>query len=596
MSRKSTIPRWDLSDLLDKSNPNAASEALDSMEKIVKQIESWKKRLRQNMSAKNFIELFKLINRFKTERKRIKTYSELKLYENMSNLESVEFNNRVEEMLTDFDNRLLFFRLWWKDVDSKNAQRLMSSMGKDFHHELRCMHNDDLLSGPEEKTIAVKDLAGFYALPQIYDSLTTNMTFRLKVGGKIKYLTTEEIEEYRYSSNPALRKAAYTEYFGGFKRSFIQSVAYIYQVIMRDLIAEETKLRNHKKPRLYLDNVDNVPDELVEKMLSVIRKNASVFQRYFTLKAKALKLKKLRRYDIYAPFPKPASMRKFSFEEAKELVLGAFYSFSPAFGDAAKKIFDSKHVDAQSRIGKALGAFCSSAGPEIPSYISLHFQGSLDGVIPSLAHELGHGVHAGLAGSHSIGTYEPLLFLTEISSTFAEMIVIDKLLLEAKDSVAKLYILGFALDNIYKSLLRQGYFAVWEHEAAKLVQKEGMTADIMADKYLKICREQFGDSVSVPNEFKWEWVTIPHFYQSPFYVYSYVANQEIALFLFDKYKKKGASFVPKIIRIISAGGSAYPVQILSRAGINVKSERFWQKGFNIVSKMIDEFESLLKEQ
>ena len=595
MGKREKLPRWNLGDLLDESDSEAPVKALASIEKIVKQIEFWKNRLRQNISASNFGELFKLINRFKTESERLKAYSELKMDENMSNQESVEFNDRVQETLTDFENRLLFFRLWWKDIDNKNAQRLITSMEKDLRHELRCMYHDDLLSGPEEKTIAIKDLAGFHALPQIYDLLTTNMTFKLKVGGKVKCLTTEEIEEYRYSSSPALRKAAYTEYFGGFRKGLIQTAAYIYQVIMRDLIAGETKLRNHKKPRLYLDSVDNIPDELVERMLSVIRKNTSVFHRYFTLKARALGLKKLSRYDVYAPFPKPASMRKFSFEEAKELVLDAFRSFSPAFGDAAKKIFDSKHIDAQSRIGKALGAFCVSGGPTIPSYISLHFQGSLESVV-TLAHELGHGVHSDLAGSHSIGTYQPLLFLSEMSSIFAEMLILDKLFSEAKDSAAKLYILGFMLDNIYKAIMRQGYFAVWEHKAAELVQKEGMTADIMADEYLELCREQFSDSVFVPNEFKWEWVTIPHFYESPFYVYSYAANQEIALFLFDKYKKKGDLFAPKIIRIVSAGGSAYPIQILSRAGINAKSERFWQKGFDIVSKMIDEFESLLKEQ
>lgn len=589
------LPRWDLSILFDESDPNARTKAFESIERIIREIESHKSRLSGNISVRNFLKLVRLYDKYRIQSAKVFQYASMKYDENTLDQGMLEFYNKIARNIVDFDNRLLFFKLWWKNIDSDNFQRLISKMDKDHRHEYRCIYFEDILPEAEEKIISIKDLAGICALSQVYDISTAELDFILKIRGKNKEFTIEEINQCHFSSsNPSIRKASYIEELGKLGRNS-QLLSFLHQTIINDYVAEEIQIRGRKKPRLYGDSYNNILDPLItENIFPAIRRNASVFQRYFLLKARALGKKKLTRYDVPAHLPRTKFVKNFSFKEASKLVLDAFYSFSQEFGDAAKAIFDSNHIDARTFKGKMQGAYCQSVVPGIPSWITLQFQNNMES-IQALAHELGHGAHFGLSGSHSIGTFEANLLIAEISSTFAETLVFHKMYEQARDPATKRFILGFMLDNVYMTLMRQGYFAIWEYEMSKLAQEDKLTLEAMDKTYLDLCREQFGDAVYIPDEFKKEWLAIPHFFQQPFYVYSYVVNELIKLILFDKYKKEDTSFPPKMIKLLSAGNSAYPLQLFARVGINVNSPRFGQKSFNIINKMIDEYETLLKE-
>jgi oligoendopeptidase F len=347
-------------------------------------------------------------------------------------------------------------------------------------------------------------------------------------------------------------------------------------------------MRKFKSAMSVRNLANDVPDEAVDALLEVTKKNSKIFQRYFKLKAKHVGVKKLRRYDIYASLAK--SNKKFDFSKAAEMVIESFSAFDPKIGELARRVFDKDHLDSEVRKGKDNGAFCASINPEDTPFVLMNYTGRARD-IATLAHELGHAIHAMLASHHTAFTFHSSLPLAETASTFGEMMLTEKLLSGEKDESVRRDILFKQMDDAFATILRQIYFALFEREAHALVQKNA-TVDEMSAVYLENLREQFGDSVELSDEFKWEWVSIPHIYAVPFYVYAYAFGQLLVFSLYQQYKAEGESFKPKYLKILSAGGSEAPAKILADAGVDIRDPKFWQGGFDVLSRMVDELEKL----
>ncbi|HSB00754.1 MAG TPA: M3 family metallopeptidase, partial [Anaerolineales bacterium] len=333
---------------------------------------------------------------------------------------------------------------------------------------------------------------------------------------------------------------------------------------------------------------NDIPDEAVDALLDVTKKNARVFQRYFKIKARHLGLSRLRRYDIYAPVAK--SDKAFEFGEAARMVLESFRAFEPRVGELAERVFEQDHLDSEVRKGKQSGAFCASINPEVTPYVLLSYTGHARDVA-TMAHELGHAIHTMLAAHHSTFTFHSSLPLAETASTFGEMMLTDRLLAEETDEAVRRDILFKQMDDAFATILRQVYFALFERDAHALVVKNASTDELCA-AYMENLKEQFGDSVELSDEFKWEWVSIPHIYHTPFYVYAYAFGQLLVFSLYQQFKAEGESFKPKYLKILSAGGAEAPEKILAEAGIDIRSAKFWQGGFDVLSRMVDELEKL----
>jgi oligoendopeptidase F len=223
-------------------------------------------------------------------------------------------------------------------------------------------------------------------------------------------------------------------------------------------------------------------------------------------------------------------------------------------------------------------------------WVKLNYQGRADDVA-TMAHELGHAIHSMLAEKHSMFTFSSSLPLAETASTFGEMMLIDKLLATETDEAVRRDLLFRQIDDSFATILRQSFFALFEKQAHELVQNNA-SVDELAAAYMENLKEQFGDAVEVGEEFKWEWISIPHIYFTPFYVYAYAFGQLLVLALYRQYKAEGNSFKPRYIKILSAGGSESPLKICAEAGIDIRSEQFWQGGFDVLSKLVDELEKM----
>jgi oligoendopeptidase F len=144
---------------------------------------------------------------------------------------------------------------------------------------------------------------------------------------------------------------------------------------------------------------------------------------------------------------------------------------------------------------------------------------------------------------------------------------------------------------MYATVLRQAYFVIFERDAHRMIT-EGATMEDLSQQYLANLRQQFGDSLELSEDFRHEWIVIPHIYHTPFYCYAYSFGQLLALSLYQQYKEEGASFAPKLLKILAYGGSASPTHILSEADIDIADPDFWRSGFKVIEGLIDELAGL----
>ena len=582
------VKKWDLGELFPGFDSPDLQGAFENVEEQVTSFEGVRNKLNSDINAETFLDVVRASEEMTRIVNRIYAFAGLSFAADTQDQNAQSLMGRVQQFVAEMQNRTLFFNLWWKDLDDANAQRLMDAAG-DYRYYLEEIRHfkPHTLSEAEEKVINLKDVTGSSALINLYDAVTNRYVFKLEVNGEVKELTRAQLQPYVQGPDPDLRAKAYQELYRVYGEDG-PVLGQMYQTRARDWYNENIMMRKFSSPMSVRNLANDIPDEAVNVLMDVTKKNAHIFQRYFKMKAKHVGMDKLRRYDIYAPVAK--SDKAFEFGDAARMVLESFSAFEPRVGELAQRVFDQDHLDSEVRKGKQGGAFCASINPENTPYVLMNYTGRARDVA-TLAHELGHAIHAMLASHHSTFTFHSSLPLAETASTFGEMMLTEKLLSEETDETVRRDILFKQMDDAFATILRQIYFAMFERAAHEMIQKNASTDELSA-AYMENLKEQFGDSVELSDEFKWEWVSIPHIYHTPFYVYAYAFGQLLVFSLYQQFKADGESFKPKYLKILSAGGSEAPERILAEAGIDIRSQQFWQGGFDVLSRMVDELERL----
>ena len=593
---------WDLSALVPPDpeangsgipTPSTAAieEMLAQVEQKVTAFESLREALSEKMEPAQLVEAMQQYEEISEQVYRLGAYGSLWFSSDTQSPDALTYSNRMQQFMAEVQNRMLFFSLWWKGLEDEHAQALLPDAENyaDFRHYLETMRllKPFMLEETAESVINLKDTNGSNAIVTIYSMLTNRLEFELEVDGELKRMTREEVMIHAYSTDPDMRAAAYQSIYKVYKEE-APILAQIYINLMQDWHNENVTLRNYDSPIAVRNLRNDVPQEAVEALLEVSRRNAPLFQRYFSLKAKWLGVEKLRRYDIYAPLA--SSSKDIPYEDAVELVLGTFKNFDLDFAAKAKRVFDDNHVDSEVRKGKRAGAFCATVLPSITPYVLLNYTNKVRDVA-TVAHELGHAVHSMMAEDHSVLTQHSTLPLAETASVFAEMVMNEQLLAEEKDPLVRREILAASVDDIYGTVLRQAFFVIFEKTAHQAIQENASPQELNR-LYLENLQEQFGDSVEVSDEFQYEWVSIPHIYHTPFYCYAYSFGQLLVLSLFRRYQLEGDAFKPGYLKLLARGGSARPQEILEEAGIDITDPDFWQAGFDVIREMIDDLEAM----
>ena len=580
--------RWSLDDLFPGPNSAELEAAFVTLGDQVVALEKRRPELTDDISLETFLSIIKELETNAELAQKVYAFAGLYFAEDTQNQVALNLMAKVEQFVAELGNRILFFNLWWKDLPAEKAKQLIDGSG-DYAYWLEAMRLfiPHTLSEAEEKIINIKNVTGQSALQMVYSSITNRYVFKLEVDGEVKELTRGELMMYVRKADPEIRAKAYQELYKVYGDDS-PILGQIYQTLVRDWYNEQVALRKHASPIAARNLINDIPDAVVNTLLDVCQKNASVFQSFFRLKAKLIGVDKLRRYDIYAPVVK--SDKTYPFEVGSKLVLEAYQAFDPKFAELAERVFAQKHLDSEVRKGKRGGAFCWPSGPDLTPWVMLNYQAKADDV-STMAHELGHAIHGMLAADHSIFTFHSNLPLAETASTFGEMVLVDHLLKYETDDNVRRDILFGQIDGAYGTIMRQAFFALFERKAHQMIQK-GASVDDLAEAYLQNLKSQFGDAVEVSDEFRWEWVSIPHIYDVPFYVYAYTFGQLLVLSLYQQYKREGQSFIPRYTKILATGGSKAPVKVLSEAGIDVYDASFWQGGFDVLKGLISELEAL----
>ncbi len=582
------LTHWSLTDLFPSQDSSELETAFQTLEQRVSKFESHRDSLKPDMDVEEFMQILTESEQTTRLAHRLYAFAGLAFSADTQDQDIQALMGRIQQFMAELSNRTLFFDLWWKEVDDKSAKRFMDVAG-DYRYYLEEMRHfkPHTLTEPEEKIINLKNVTGVEALTNLYDAITNRYAFKLEVEGEVKELTRGELMSYAQGPDAGLRAKAYQELYRVYSEDG-KILGQMYQTVVRDWHNENTNLRNFSSPISARNLFNDIPDEVVDTLLEVCRQNAGIFQRFFKLKSRFLGMDRLRRYDIYAPVAK--ADKKYEFGQAVEMVLDSFESFDPKMAALAKRVFDESHLDSEVRKGKRGGAFCWSVEPSLTPWVLANYNGKPRDVA-TLAHELGHAIHAMLAGQHTAFTYHSSLPLAETASTFGEMMLVDKLLTEEKDEAVRRDMLFRQVDDAYATIMRQAFFALFERQAHEMVQNNA-PVDEISKAYMENLGKQFGDTVEISEEFKWEWVSIPHIFHTPFYVYAYAFGQLLVLSLYQQYKAEGETFKPKYFKILSAGGSESPEKILQDAGIDIRSAAFWQGGFDVISGLVEQLEKL----
>lgn len=579
---------WQLDELFPGLDSPELKAAVQGIEEKVQKFEAYRGELSADMDEEAFMDILKAYESLYTDIIRAAYYAYLLFAADTQDQKIQSAVARMQQLSAVADNRTLFFKLWWKSIPDESAERLNRIAG-DLEYWLEQLRKERpyTLTEAEERIVNLKNVNGSQALLTLFSSITNRYTFDLEVNGEKKELTYEELTVYYRSQDPEMRAAAYRALFDVYSKD-APILGQIYQFRVRDWYSENVELRSFESPLAVRNHANDIPDPVVDILLDVCRKNAPLFQRYFQLKAHWLGMEKLRRFDIYGPVVK--TEKQYDFADAVNLVLTSFSRFSPRIGELAERVFADHHLDSEVRKGKQGGAFCATVTPDLTPYVLQSYTGRPDDVA-TLAHELGHAIHAMLAEHHSVMVQQASLPLAETASTFGELLVIDRLLSEDPDPETERDLLFRQMDTNYATIMRQAYFAIFERDAHAKIQ-EGASIDELSDLYAHNLAEQFGDAIEINEEFRHEWVLIPHIYSTPFYVYAYAFGQLLVLSLYQQFLEEGEAFKPRYTKLLSAGGSESPVQILEAAGIDIHSPEFWQGGFDVLQAALERLEAL----
>ncbi len=568
---------WDLS----KIRPQDVKSSLANLQQQAKKLEQRRAVLHNDISPPRFLSLLREFEQFKAIASKLGCYVYLRSAENSADQQANADISFVENELAKIGNRLLFFSLWFKGLPNGKAKELIGASGK-YHYYLEHIRKTRqfTLKENEEKIINIKDVTGAGALTSVYNILTSQYIFDFAG----KQLTQEELTTKVRHPSPKVREQAYRSLFAPY-RKHKDVLGEIYKNIVNDWREEHVGLRGYKSPVSVRNIGNDLPEEAVQALLKVCEKNEHVFQRFFELKRKRLGLRRLRRFDIYAPW-NGEKEQKIPYDTALRMVLDSYRHFSPCFAQAAESIIQAGHIHSRVVKNKQSGAFCCGVTKGLPPFVLLSYTGQLRDVC-TIAHELGHGVHHVLASGQTEFTQQACLPLSETASIFGEMLLTENI--QKKDPAKAKELLFYKLDDLYASIIRQAGFVRFELKAHEMM-KEGKTIEEMSKVYLMDLRKQLGPKIEVDDIFAYEWTYVPHIFHTPFYCYAYAFGNLLVLALWERYQKEGQPFAEKIIAMLAKGGSESSEEITKALGVDIRSEQFWQQGFEAVERMIKEIE------
>jgi oligoendopeptidase F len=498
----------------------------------------------------------------------------------------------VQEKATAIETRLVFFDLEWAALDDARAEELLEADGLEHaRHYLRNIrrYRPHLLSEPEEKLMAEKAVSGRDAWTRLFEEQAS--AIRVELPGSDEPVALDQALSLLHSPDREVRRgasAAVTEAL----RPGLRTRAYIFNTLMQDK-ATNDRLRDYPTWISSRNLANEASDESVAALVEAVQEAYELPRRWYRLKAQLLGLDRIADYDRAASVID--DQEEIGWDEGREVVLDAFNDFSPEMGSLAGRFFDERWIDAPARPGKRGGAFCAYTVPSVHPYVMLNWTSTRRDVM-TLAHELGHGLHAALAIPRGIFEQHTPLTVCETASVFGETLVVERLLEQASTPESRLGILAENIEDSIATVFRQTAMNRFEDAVHTHRRSEGeLSVDDFAAHWARTQEELLGDAVEITDDYRIWWSYVPHFIGSPGYVYAYAYGQLLALSVFGRYREEGEAFVPSYIEMLAAGGSRSPEELAAIAGLDLTDPGFWKSGLDLVGEQLAAAEAAAAE-
>ncbi len=582
---------WDLDPLLDGAT---VEQLLDRADTVATDIEAYRGRV-AGLGADELVALVGLFATFQTTLGRAGNYASLRYATDSVDETRGALMAKVSERATATASRLLFFELEWAEADEGHVDTVLTDERLAYAaHHLRTMrrYRDHLLTEPEERVLTETSMSAAPAWVRLFNDLTSSIELELPASlagdadAPADQTVTVGLEQglsmLQHPDRDTRRVAAEAVTAG--LAPGLRTRAYVFNTLLLDKSVED-RLRGYPSWISSRNLSNEASDESVQALVDAVVARYDLPQRWYSLKAQVLGVDTLADYDRMASVASDES--RIGWAEATEVVLDAYASFSPELADTAKRFFDGRWIDAPTRPGKRPGAFCAYTVPDHHPYVFLNWTGRARDVA-TLAHELGHGLHAYLAREQGVFHQATPLTLAETASVFGETVTNNALLATLDDPAARFALLASTLEDSIATVFRQVAMNRFEDAVHTARRSEGeLSVERFGDEWVASQRAMLGDSVELTEGYRTWWSYIPHFIGTPGYVYAYAYGQLLALSVYARYEQSGAAFVPDYLRLLSAGGSLSPAELGRIVDCDLEDPAFWDAGLDIVARQLD---------
>jgi oligoendopeptidase F len=580
---------WDLEPLVDERGEAGVDELLDHADRVAASVAERRGTVAQ-LDAAGLASVMRELASIAELVGRSASYASLRFAADTTDPGRGALLQHVEERATAVNTKILFFELEWAALSDDRATDLLADERLTFcRHYLAAArrYRPHLLTEPEELVMTEKAVTGRSAWSRLFSELTSTIAVDLD-GGRV---SLEEALSRLTSPDRGERRAA-AESVSSALEPGLRTRAFVFNTLLADKAVDD-RLRQYPD-WLASRNLDNeASDESVRALVAAVQARYDIPQRWYALKARVLGLDRLADYDRIASMASEES--EFGWREARELVLDAYGSFSSELEGAAHRFFDEAWIDAPVRPGKRPGAFCAYTVPSQHPYLLLNWTGRRRDVL-TLAHELGHGLHAYLAREQGAFHQTTPLTLAETASVFGETVTFGRLLEETSDPAARLALLAESLEGQIATVFRQTAMNRFEDRVHTERREVGeLSVDRFGELWDETQAEMLGDTVEMTDGYRTWWSYIPHFIGTPGYVYAYAYGQLLALSVYRTYEERGAGFVPQYLELLRSGGSRTPDELGRIVGVDLGDPGFWDGGLAIVEQQLEAAEAAAAE-
>jgi oligoendopeptidase F len=498
---------------------------------------------------------------------------------------------RVQEKGTAIETRLIFFELEWAELDDAHVDELLAGDELAFvRHYLRTVrrYRPHLLSEPEEKILAEKALSARSAWNRLFAEQAS--AIRVELEDEDEPVSLEVALARLHSPDRDVRRTTAERVTAALEPG-LRTRAFIFNTLLADKMVED-RLRSYPHWLASRNLSNEASDESVQALITAVRDRYELARRWYRLKARMLGVDRLADYDRMAAVT--TDDVTVGWREARDLVQDSYDGFSSELGGLVRRFFDENWIDAPVRPHKRGGAFCAYAVPSVHPYVMLNYTSRRRDVL-TLAHELGHGVHAALGATQGIFHMATPLTMAETASVFGETIVFGRLLERAESPQSRLSLLAESIEGSIATVFRQVAMNRFEDLVHTERRERGeLSVERFNELWDDAQEEMLGDSVEVTDGYRSWWSYVPHFINTPGYVYAYAYGQLLALAVYARYEEEGEGFVDSYLQLLSAGGSRSPEELGEIVGIDLTDPGFWDRGLDLVERQLEAAEEAAK--